>query len=70
MTTLEDFEKLDIRVGEIVSVEDFPEAQKSYYKLKIDFGNELGKKKSIGKYTANYSKAECIGSDRSRTLPH
>ena len=59
MISWEDFEKLDIRVGTIKEVDDFPNAKKSAYKLTIDFG-ELGIKKSSAQITAHYSKAELI----------
>jgi tRNA-binding protein len=55
MATYEDFEKLDIRVGKIVEVEEFPEARKPSYKLKIDFGGEIGIKKSCAQLPQNYS---------------
>ena len=41
MATYEDFQRLDIRVGKIVKVEDFPEARKPSYKIEIDFGEEV-----------------------------
>jgi tRNA-binding protein len=61
MATLEDFEKLDIRVGRIVEVEDFPEGKKPAFKLKIDFGSDIGIKKSIGQFKKHYSDKELKG---------
>lgn len=49
---------MDIRVGKIVEIEDFPEARKPSYKLKIDFGPEIGVKKSVAQLPQNYSKGE------------
>ena len=59
--TYQDFEKIDIRVGAIIEVKDFPEARKSAYQLKIDFGSELGIKSSSVQITHLYQKDELIG---------
>ena len=61
MATFEDFQKLDIRVGKIVEVEDFPEARKLSYKLKIDLGKEIGIKKSCAQLLQNYKRGDLIG---------
>src|SRR3989338_11415207 len=58
MATYEDFEKLDVRVGKIISVEDFPEARKPSYKLKIDFGKDIGIKNSSAQLADLYKKEE------------
>lgn len=61
MATIEDFEKIDIRLGKIINVEDFPEAKKPAYKLMIDFGPEIGTKKSSVQLPGTYQKEELMG---------
>ena len=61
MATMEDFDTLDIRLGRIVEAADFPEARKPAYKLKIDFGDEIGVKKSSAQLVALYTKEELEG---------
>jgi len=61
MATIDDFNILDIRVGKIIAVDDFPEARKPSYKLTIDFGSEIGVKHSSAQLVKHYSKAELLG---------
>ena len=61
MITYEDFEKVDIRLGKIVDVKDFPEARKPAYKLWIDFGDEIGTKRSSVQLVGTYEKEELMG---------
>ena len=56
----DDFAAVDMRVGQVVAVEDFPEARKPAWKLTIDFGDEIGVKRSSAQIT-NYSREELEG---------
>ena len=62
MITYEEFEKVDIRVGKIIDIQDFPEARKPAYKLKIDFGPEVGVKNSSVQAPGAHTKEELGGS--------
>jgi tRNA-binding protein len=55
-----EFERVDIRVGRVVEVQDFPEARKPAYRLRIDFGPAIGIKKSSAQATTHYAKADLL----------
>lgn len=62
MKTIEwnDFEKIALHVGTIIKVEDFPEARKPAYKITVDFGKEIGLKKTSAQIVDNYTKEELL----------
>ena len=58
--TWNDFEKIDIRLGTIIEVTDFPKARKPAYQLTVDFGSDIGIKKSSAQITAHYNKEDLL----------
>ncbi len=57
----EDFERVELRTGTIIEVEDFPQARKPAYRITVDFGESIGVRKTSARITALYSKEELVG---------
>jgi tRNA-binding protein len=61
VATYEDFEKLDIRVGTVIEAQEFPQARKPSIKLTIDFGGDIGVKRSAAQIKVHYAVADLVG---------
>jgi tRNA-binding protein len=61
MATIEDFDRIDVRIGKVLSAEPFPEGKYSTHILVIDFGPEIGQKKSLARLAPNYQGPELVG---------
>lgn len=61
MIPFADFEKVDVRVGRVIAAERFPEARKPAYKLTIDFGEDVGTKRSSAQLTTHYTPEALVG---------
>ncbi|HPD93926.1 MAG: tRNA-binding protein [Rhodobacter sp.] len=61
MISFDDFLKVDIRAGTVIAVDDFPQARKPAWKLTVDFGPEVGVKRSSAQITAHYGKDDLLG---------
>lgn len=59
--TWQEFQNVDLRAGTITTVEDFPEARKPAYKITVDFGAEIGVRRTSAQITVNYTKGELVG---------
>ena len=55
-----EFQRVDVRVGRVIAIEDFPAARKPAYKLRIDFGSDIGVKKSSAQATKYYTKEQLL----------
>jgi tRNA-binding protein len=60
MITWDDFEKIDMRTGTIIEADDFPKARKPAFKITIDFGEEIGLKRSSAQITTHYKKEDLL----------
>ena len=61
LIAFDDFMKVDVRVGQVLAVDPFPEARKPAWKLTIDFGPDIGVKKSSAQITAHYTRDQLVG---------
>lgn len=63
MATFDEFQRIDIRVGRVIDVQPFPEGKFSTHVLRIDFGPDLGTKKSLARLAPNYEGPELLGTE-------